>query len=307
MKRVLLSFTALILCVAFAATTVDAAEKIALSKYPNVKVGFTTWNFSKQMPVNLANAKKWVDFAVDNGFPWLELRDPTASLTLAECKEIATYAKQRNIEVIYAVAVGVLDANFWEVFSRAVANADQFDGPRIVRTALSGQEFAPNPKKTTWTLAEMARIVRVADRAANAAKMRGLQHVVENSTPSLKGDGATSFGTTEFFANAGSNVGWQIDVANFFVTQRVPAKPDEARAFLEKHAPKLFYAHIKTATADNKTAIVLGANPLPFDAVFQAISKNKTPYVAMELPQPNSLEELYANTKKSVDYLRQNY
>ena len=307
MKRVLLSFATAILCTVFATVSVSAADKIALSKYPNVKVGFTTVNFSKQMPLNVANAKKWVDFAVENGFPWMELRDPAASLTLAESREIAAYARQRNIEVIYAVAVGVLDANFWEVFSRAIGNAALFDGPRIVRTALSGQEFAPDPKKTTWTLAEIARLVRVANRAANTAKMFGLQHVVENSTPMLKGDGTSSFGTTEFFASANANVGWQIDVANFFVTQRVPAKPDDARAFLEKHAGKLHYAHIKTATADNKTATVLGDNPLPFDLVFQAVSKSKTPYVAIELPQPNTLDEVYANTKKSVDYLRQNY
>jgi hypothetical protein len=86
------------------------------------------------MPVNPANAKKYVDFAVDHGFSYVELRDPMASLTLAECKEIAVYAKQRDIDMSYTVNVGVLDPNFWEVFSPAVANAAVFDGPRTIRT-----------------------------------------------------------------------------------------------------------------------------------------------------------------------------
>jgi hypothetical protein len=37
-----------------------------------------------------------VGFAIEHGFAWIELRDPMASLTLAECKEIAVYAKQRD-------------------------------------------------------------------------------------------------------------------------------------------------------------------------------------------------------------------
>jgi sugar phosphate isomerase/epimerase len=117
----------------------------------------------------------------------------------------------------------------------------------------------------------------------------------------------SSFGTTEFFANANANVGWQIDVANFFVSQRVPAQPEEARAFVDQHAGKLVYAHIKSATKDNKTAPVLGDNPVPFDLVFGAMSKVKTPYISIELPQPDTLDELYANTKKSVEYLRKNF
>jgi sugar phosphate isomerase/epimerase len=308
MKRLVVSLAVLMLCLGTLASAVDAGEKVVLPRYPDLKVGFTTWNFSKQMPVNLANAKKWVDFAAEQGFAWMELRDPGAVLTLAECKEIAVYAKQRDVEIIYAVMAGLLDPNFWEVYSRAVANANVFDGPRIVRTALPGLEYAANEKKTAWTLAEFSKIVETANQAANMARMFGLRYMVENATETLKGDGVTSFGTTEFFANVNSNVGLQLDTANFFVTSRVPAKAEDARGFLEKTAGKMGYVHVKTATNDNKPAPVLGENPrLIFEIVFWSASKNKAPYLAIELPQPNTLEELYANTKKSVEYLVQNF
>ena len=308
MKHVLMSLASVMFCTLFAAVAVAASDPVTLSKYPQIKVGFTSWNFSRQMPVNVANAKKWLDYAADNGFAWMELRDPAASLSLADCKDIAAYARQRKVEVVYAIAVGPLDGNYWETFSRAVANAGTFDGPRVVRTSLPGQEFATDPKKTAWTKAEFSRVVDNVNRAADTAKMFGLQHAVENSSEILKGDGDSSFGTTEFLAAVNRNAGWQIDVANFFVNARVPVKAEDVRAFLDKFAERLVYAHIKTATPDNKPAPALGnTNPLPFDAVFQAMAKTKTPYVAIEVPQPDSLDALYANMKQSVDFLRRNY
>jgi sugar phosphate isomerase/epimerase len=308
MKRAVVMFAVLALCLGVLATGLEAGQKVVLPRYPDLKVGFTTWNFSKQMPVNLANAKKWVDYAAEQGFAWIELRDPGAILTLAECNELSVYAKQRDIEVIYATMVGLLDPNFWEVYSRAIANSSVFDGPRIARTALPGLEYAADPKKTAWTLAEFTKIVDTANQAANMARMFGLRYMVENATETLKGDGVTSFGTTEFFANVNANVGLQLDTANFFVTSRVPAKADDARAFVEKYAGKMGYVHVKTATKDNKPSPVLDENPrLIFEIVFWQAYKNKASYLAIEIPQPNTLEEVFANTKKSVEYLTQNY
>jgi sugar phosphate isomerase/epimerase len=230
-----------------------------------------------------------------------------ASLTLAECKEIAVYAKQRDIEVSYAVNAAILDPNYLEVFSRAVGNAAVFDGPRTIRTALPGLEFANNEKKTAWTLAEFAKLVEVANQAANMAKMFGLQYVVENAFEVLKGDGVTSFGTTEFFANVNANVGFQLDTANFFAVARVPGKVDPVRALVEALAPRMGYMHLKTATKDNKQAPVLGENPLLFEVVLWQAMKNQKSYVAIELFPPDNMDQVYANHKASLAYLMQNF
>ena len=126
MKRVLW-ITALFLCVTLLGSSALAADKIVLKKYPDLKMGFLNVNFIKQWPLGVESAKKVIDFASEQGFSWIELRDPFATLTLAECKELATYAKQRDIEVAYAMNVGLLDPNFWEVFSRGLANAAVFE------------------------------------------------------------------------------------------------------------------------------------------------------------------------------------
>jgi sugar phosphate isomerase/epimerase len=199
-----------------------------------------------------------------------------------------------------------MDANFWEVFSRALANAAVFDGPRTIRTAAPGNEFNIDPKKTAWTLDELSKIVKIASKAGNQARTFGLRYVTENAFEAIKGNGLNSFGTTEYFANVNSNVFFQLDTGNFFCLGRNVAKPEDAKAFLEKHASKLVYIHLKTSKDHNPQA-VLGDNELDFNFIFSLMTKHKVPYVAMELVQAATLEECINNHKKSVEYLKKNF
>jgi hypothetical protein len=88
---------ALILSLFFLGSSAYPAEKkIVLNKYPDLKIGFLTMNFLRVFPVTLENSKKLIDFASDQGFAWIELGDPNAVLTLAECKQIAEYARAKK-------------------------------------------------------------------------------------------------------------------------------------------------------------------------------------------------------------------
>jgi len=307
MKKCLVLMGVLALTTVFFGSSVLAADMIVLKKYPAIKIGFTTQNFLQPLPVSLDNAKVMVDFAAANGFPWIEYRDPSAKLTVKECKELAAYAKARNVEVAYAVQIGLLDPAFWEIFSRGVANAPVFEGPKTFRSLIAGGEFAPDPKKTGWSLGELFKLVKTANHAGNIAKSNGVQYVGENSSEVLKGDGMTNFGTTEFFANANSNVGWQMDMANFFSVCRVVAKPEDAKAFLEKHIGKLYYAHMKASSAEHKSTDVLQENELAFEKILDIMAKNKVNYIAIELNQKPGFEECANNLMKSIDFLKKNY
>jgi sugar phosphate isomerase/epimerase len=306
MKRWLTVVAVLILAVAFLGSSVLAEEKLVLKKYPDLKIGFTTANFLQALPVSLTNAKVMVDFAYSNGFPWIELRDPTAKLTLAECKEIAAYAKARGVEVGYAAQIGLLDAAFWEIMSRAVPNAAVFEGPKTVRSLAFGGEFNLDPKKQTWNLNELYKLVKTANKAGNLAKGKGLQYVAEHAMEALKGDGVTGFGFTEFLANTNSNVKWQMDIANFFAVSRVVPKPEDAKAFLEKNVGRLGYSHLKSSSPEHKTTDVLQENELPIATVFDILAKNKVNYLAIELTQKKSFDECAGNLMKSIDFLKKN-
>ena len=183
-----------------------------------------------------------------NGFPWIEFRDPSASLTLSECKELAAYAKARGVEIGYAAQIGLLDPAFWEIMSRAVPNAAVFEGPKTVRSLAFGNEFNLDPKKQAWNLDELYKVVKTANRVGNMAKASGLQYVAEHAMEMLKGDGMANFGFTEFLANTNSNVKWQMDIANFFAVSRVVTKPEDAKAFLEKNVGRLGYSHLKSSS-----------------------------------------------------------
>ena len=298
----------IILSLVFLGSTAYSAEKkIVLNKYPDLKIGFLTMNFLKVFPVSLENAKKLIDFASDQGFAWIELGDPNAVLTLAECKQIAEYARAKKIEIGYRVNPGLMDANFWEVFSRALANAAVFDGPRTIRTAAPGNEFNIDPKKTAWALNELSKVVKIANRAGNQARALGLKYVTENAFEVIRGDGLTSFGTTEYFANVNSNVLFQLDTGNFFCLGRNVAKPEDASAFVEKHASKLVYIHLKTSSKDHKPQAILSDNELDFNIVFSLMTKQKVPWVAIELVQAPTFQECADNHKKSVEYLKKNF
>jgi len=282
-------------------------KKIVLNKYPDLKIGFTTVNFLRALPISLENTKKLVDFASDQGFTWIELRDPNAVLTLDECKQIADYARGKKIEIGYAMGVGLMDANFEEVFSRGLANAAVFDGPRTVRSSCAGNEFNIDPKKTAWTLKELHKLVAKANQAANQSKALGLKYATENAFEVIRGDGITSFGITEFFANVNPNVGLQFDTGNLFCVSRVLTKPEDARAFLEKYMSKLVYIHLKTSSKEHKAQPVLAENELDFGIIFALMTKYKVPYVAIEIVQAATFEECSDNHKKSVEYLMKNY
>jgi sugar phosphate isomerase/epimerase len=310
-RLVLKMFTSLMTVILFVACLsgiVCAGDKdLVLKKYPTLKIGFTTQNFGKVFKVSLEDTKKLIDYAAAQGFPWIELRDPNAVLTLAECKQIADYARSRKVEIGYALAPGLQDDRFFEIFSRGLGNAVVFDGPRTIRTGFAGEDFLNDEKKKAWTLKEFARVVYIANQAANQAKAHGLTHVLENGRETLKGDGITSFGATEVFANVNQNVGLQPDSANFFTNCRVLTKPEDARAFLEKFAKKIQYIHLKTSSKEHKAMPVLAESELDFDIVFSIMAKNKVSYVAIELDQADKIEDCYANTKKSIDYLMNHF
>jgi len=295
------------LAVAFLVGSAFAQQKMVLKKYPEIKLGYTTTNFLKPLPVSLDNKKKLLDLAGELGCSWVEIRDPSASLTVDECKQLMAYAKSKNIEIGYALQVGLLDPAYWEIFTRGLPNAAVFEGPRTIRTLAAGPEFAGDPKKKYWTLAELYKAIQKANRAANMARAAGLKYVVENAFEALKGDGLTGFGLSEFIANANSNMFLQCDTANFFAVSRVVTKPEEAKAFMEKYAGRMPYIHIKASSSEHKVLPVLDQNELDFDTVFSILTKNKVRYAAIELTQPDTFEACANNLKKSFEYLVKNY
>lgn len=285
-----------------------AAEgKIVLKQYPELKIGFTTAQFLKFLPTTAPNVKQLIDFAAAQGFAFVEVRDPSAKLSLADCKELAAYAGSKKIELIYAINTGLMDPAFAENFSRAIANAGAFNGPRVVRAAAFGPEFNQADKKY-WTADEYALLVEKGNNAANMAKSFGLTFLFENALEGLKGDGVNTFGFSDLVRGVNSNVGLQLDTANFFGVSRVYTEPQDAKAFFVANVGRTKYVHLKTSI-NKKTQPVIGDNELPFEEFFRPSVDAGMLYYAIEL-DPGSiktLDQMFDNHKKSVEYLKSKF
>lgn len=270
--------------------------------YPDLKLGFTTQNFLPVFDVTPENAKKLITYAAEEGYSWIELRDPDATLNLEEAEEIAAYAQQNNIEVSYAIQKGLLDADFWLTFQKGVQNAAVFEGPMFFRSLGSLSEFTQNPEKQGWTGEELEKLVYIADSAALIAESNGLHYVIENAAEAFFGEKESYYGIADFFDKTSPDVGWQFDTANPFSVSRIHPPAEEVGRYLKAHADNLFYIHLKSAE-DGQALTTLQSNPLPFDEVFQVMHDHEVPYVAIELQAVQSEEQAFENMSKSLQYL----
>ena len=275
---------------------------LVFNDYPNMKLGFTTQNFIKVEPVSVETSKKFISYARENGYSWIELRDPDASLSYKECKEIAAFANSSGIEIIYSSQRGLLDDDFMDVFSRALVNSTAFDGQKYVRVLIANTEYPAGVAKLGWTKEEFEKAVKIADKAATMAKEYGFMLAAENSNGDIDGIGKPYYGLAEFFDNTSENVKWQFDTANFFWVPQADISPKQAEDFLRKYAHRLSYLHLKTA-ADGKSLPVLADNPLNFEVIFPILDKAGCHYIAIELDVIEDEKQIYKNHSNSLEYL----
>lgn len=273
-----------------------------------MKIGFTTANFVKVLPLTVANVKTMIDVAAQQGWSFIELRDPEANLTLQECTELAFYAQQNCVEVVYALNVGPMAPHYFAVLARGIANTLVFDGPKMIRSGVNGTEFINNEKKYFWNAEEFANVVQNINQAANTATMFGLRLSVENAREGFHGDGVKNFGTSELFGAQGvnSNVGWQLDTANFFSVSRTANNPKEVKEFFEQQIEKIDYIHLKSSK-DGQTQPILCENDLSLDIYLDALSQKGKTYVIIELPAAQTVEAVHENHSKSIAYLNRSY
>ncbi len=284
-------------------TPQEIQEDLQFQDYPNLKLGFTTQNFLQALPVSLANSQQLIDYAAEQGYLWIELRDPDAVLTLEESKEIAAYAQKKGVEVSYAIQKGLLDEDFWPTFERGIQNAVVMNGQKVIRSLASGKELTNDESRKGWTQEELAKLVHYADSAALIAKENGLQYVIENGAEAFFGENNQYYGMADLLSRVSDAVGWQFDTANPFSVSRVHASPDSIKSFLVEHIDNVHYIHLKSAK-NGEAQPTLMDNPLALGEVLQLLSAHEVPYIAIELQAVNSLDQAYDNMQQSIHYLQ---
>lgn len=269
--------------------------------YPGIVLGFSTQNFLKAMPLGVDHLKELLDFASEEGYAFIELRDPNADLSEVDCRILADYAWNKRVEVIYEIHKDLFDPDFQQVFDRALRNTSIFGEPGILRSILSWSEFAADKNKMGWTREELDYLTTRAESFAKTAKMEDVRLILENVIEPWSGkEGA--FGLTDFFDRT-SLVGLQFDTANPFLSScRGMANPDSVTSYLSSIPEKWITTHLKCA-ADDQSHPVLKDNPLPFEKVFELMAEGGVSYAALELLAADTREACMENHRKSMKYL----
>jgi len=302
--NVKLIFTWLALIISLSGCS-SSQKKIISKRYSTAMWGFTTQNFINTTPISVENEKAFITYAREEGYSWLELRDPDASLTVAQCRDIASFAHKNHIDVVYSIQRGLLDKDFWDIFKRGIVNAAVFDGPGYFRALTTDKEFQSDPAKLGWTKEEFERAIAVANEASVLARQHGLRFVVENNDGDIDGRGKPYYGLAEFFDQTHQDVLFQFDTANFFWVPKVPITPEQVKAFLLKYGPRIAYIHLKSAK-DGKALPILEGNPLGFDTIFNIMKENNVRYIAIELDAITNEQQIYKNLRISLQSLVQN-
>jgi sugar phosphate isomerase/epimerase len=278
-------------------------KAIGFKDYAELKLGFSTQNFLKCMPVSVENLEEIIIYASSEGYSFIELRDPEAALTLAECKSLAETAVKNDIEVLYEINTNLLAPGFMSIFERGLTNTAIFKGSGILRTLISNTEFAGDPNKKGWTKQELDMIVGIADNCGKMADENDLRFIVENGNEAFFGNGTDYFGFADFFDLTYKNIGLQFDTANPFQNiSREKSDPVKVEKYLDSVSDRWITTHLKSGK-DGVFQPVLDENPLDLGKVLSLMNKHKVPYVAFELASVSDKTECFMNHSKSVKYL----
>jgi len=269
--------------------------------YPGIKLGFSTQNFLNCLPVSVNNGKELLDFAADEGYAFIELRDPSADLSLEDCLDLAVHASEKKVEVIYEIHRDLFSPDFKEVFDRALRNTAAFGQPGILRSIMSWSEFTADVEKTGWTARELDHLASLADQCAAEAKSLDVQFILENIIePWFGNDGG--YGLADFFRKT-SGTGLQFDTANPFLPScRGSADPDDVAEHLGQIADRWVTTHLKCGK-DGAFQPMLEENPMPYQKIFKLMSQNQVKYAALELLSVDDKQACFDNHQKSIEYL----
>ena len=281
------------------------AQRLSFTKYPDLQIGFSTQNFQKALPVNVANLTDFIDYASTEGYQFIELRDNLATLKPEECRQLAEHAKSKKIDVIYEIQVNPLDTVFLKVFDRGLANTLLFPGPGILRSLVSQSEFDADSTKKGWSKDELTRLAHLLDSCGSVARTQKVELIVENMNEPFLGDSATTafYGLTDLFA-ATTIVGLQFDIGNAFRnSSRRRADPAQVGQWLPTLGPRWVTSHLKTLQQGTSQPF-LTDNPMPVEDVVRLMGQQHVKYATIELLPVTDKQACYDNHAKSIRFLK---
>jgi sugar phosphate isomerase/epimerase len=292
-----------VLSVLFSCRNKAEKKTMTFKDYPNIKLGFSSQNFLKAMPLNVESLSEIIEYAAKEGYQFVEVRDQFVDLTNDDCKALAEVGIKNNIDLIYVFNKNPLDTGFFPVFEKALANVLVFKGPGILRSLASKSEFDADAGKKGWTSDELNLLAKISDSCAAICKSKNIRFVFENSNEAFFGDSLNYFGLADLLDKT-SGPGLQLDIANLFrKTARVENDPEKVVKYLPSLGNRWVETHLKTVQG-GEAQTILTDNPIPVEKIIEMMGKQNVQYVALELTAIEDKQQCYDNHARSIQFLK---
>ncbi len=277
-----------------------------------MRLGFTTSIFAKPLAAGEVNLGGLVDFAEEQGFRAVELRDEEASYSLGEVGDFVKDAGAKEMEVTYAVRNDMLQSGDEALIVRALERAALCGEGAIMRMLGSMSALAAADRKG-YTRDEVVRIAGIAVRYSALAEEKGVILAMEHTREPLFGDAETYFGLADVLDEVGKHeeqvaaFGITFDPANAVFTAlcKAPTSEEKVFEFLEAYNEYVGLVHYKTTRGGAPTSVIADAD-IDNEALFARLAKVYDGIVCLEIPGAADLHECRRNIDASLDYIRKN-
>jgi len=275
-----------------------------------MRLGLTTNIFSEALGAGEVNLGGIVDFADEEGFSAIEVRDDEASLEMAELEGFVKDAAARGIEISYAVKNDMLQRGDRALIERGIERAAACGEGTVLRFLASPSALAGEGRKG-YTAEEVSLVAERARAYAAAAAEKDVSMALENAREPLYGDEETFCGLHDIFVEiehsggVPGGLGITFDPANavFLGFCKNPATPAQVLEFLSTHSQYIAMVHFKTTRAGKPTPVI-GEADINNEALFENLARVYNGVVCVEIPPAGDLLECRRNIEASLDYLR---
>jgi hypothetical protein len=76
---------------------------LTFTNHPDLRLGFSTQNFQKAMPVNVESLTELFEYGPEEGYHFIMIRDDLALLSEYDCVKLAETARKHNTDIIYEI------------------------------------------------------------------------------------------------------------------------------------------------------------------------------------------------------------
>lgn len=267
----------------------------------NFSIGLTTNSFFPSLQSEEIDYNEILQWAVEAGFTWIEIRDPKACFNLDMVRNLGILADELGIEANLAWDNTDLGSDFdLNVWKGQLEKASVFKGQRFSRVTLS-----PSLVDTTnsgYNHVDFQQIVTNVETVLKLAKEKGVRIVLENSLESLTAAG-DYIGIDEFMIKAG-NSDLCLDFSNLLITENVSLRPSVSQiySFVDLYKNRIPYVHFKSTINNQLLDYFKSEADLSVPELLRLL-KNGT-YLCVELPpqrNPDQLKERILSAKNKLE------